>query len=132
MACGAILQESALPLLVDDEPELLEIGSEIAKMLGYSVSLAQSGEEAIAMFQECDFDVVVLDMLLGDGMNGREVYEQMLAIRPGQKAIIASGYSTSMDVEKTLELGAHSIIKKPYTLEAIWMAIKKCLFHSER
>jgi signal transduction histidine kinase len=118
-------------LLVDDEPELREIGSEMARMLGYSVSLAPSGEEAIKMFQACDFDVVVLDMLLGDGINGREAYEQMLAIKPGQKAIIASGYSTSLDVEKTLELGAHSIIKKPYSLNDIGLAIKKCLFHSD-
>ena len=117
-------------LLVDDEPDLREIGSKIAEMLGYSVSLAQSGEEAIIIFQERDFDVVVLDMLLDDGMNGRELYEQMLAIKPGQKAIIASGYSTSMDVEKTLELGAHSIIKKPYSIEDIGLAIKKCLLDS--
>ena len=118
-------------LLVDDEPELREIGSKIAEVLGYSVTLAQSGEEAVELFREHDFDVVVLDMLLGDGMSGRETYEQMLAIKPGQKAIIASGYSTSMDVERTLELGAHSIIKKPYSLEDIGLAIKKCLLQSE-
>ena len=118
-------------LLVDDEPELREIGSKIAEVLGYSVTLAQSGEEAVKLFREHDFDVVVLDMLLGDGMSGRETYEQMLAIKPGQKAIIASGYSTSMDVERTLELGAHSIIKKPYSLEDIGLAIKKCLLQSE-
>ena len=117
-------------LLVDDEPELREIGSKIAEILGYSVHVARSGEEAVEIFLEHDFDIVVLDMLLGDGMNGREVYQQMLSIKPGQKAIIASGYSTSMDVEKTLELGAHSIIKKPYSIENIGLAIKKCLIHS--
>lgn len=119
-------------LLVDDEPELREIGAKISEMLGYSVCVAQSGEEAVEIFLERDFDVVVLDMLLGDGMNGREAYQQMLSIKPGQKAIIASGYSTSMDVEKTLELGAHSIIKKPYSIENIGMAIKKCLMQSSR
>lgn len=113
-------------LLVDDEAELREIGSKILEILGYTVSLAQSGEEALKIFKERDFDMVVLDMLLGDGMNGRETYEQMLAIKPGQKAIIASGYSTSLDVEKTLELGACSIIKKPYSIDDIGLAIKKC------
>lgn len=118
-------------LFVDDEPELREIGSKITEMLGYSVSVAKSGEEAVKIFQERNFDVVVLDMFLDDGMNGREAYEQMLAIKPGQKAIIASGYSRSIDVEKTLELGAHSIIKKPYSIEDIGLAIKKCLFRSD-
>jgi signal transduction histidine kinase/CheY-like chemotaxis protein len=117
-------------LLVDDEPQLREIGSKIVEMLGYSVSLAQSGEEAIKIFAEGDFDVVILDMLLGDGMNGRQTYEQMLNIKAGQKAIIVSGYSASVDVDKALELGAHAIIKKPYSIEEIGLAVKKCLFHS--
>lgn len=125
------LQGDGSLLLVDDEPQLREIGSKIVKMLGYSVSLAPSGEEAVQIFKQGEFDVVILDMLLGDGINGRETYEQMLAIRPGQKAIIASGYSANLDVEKTLELGAHSIIKKPYSLEDIGLALKKCLFPSD-
>ncbi len=126
------LKGSGALLIVDDEPELREIGSKIAEVLGYSVTLAKSGEEAVKLFQEHDFDAVVLDMLLGDGMSGRETYEQMLAVKPGQKAVIASGYSTSIDVEKTLELGAHSIIKKPYSLEDIGLAIKKCLCQPDK
>lgn len=117
-------------LLVDDEPELREIGSNIATLLGYSVTLARSGEEAVNIAQKGDFDVVVLDMLLGDGMNGRETYEQILTFKPDQKAIIVTGYSTSADVEETLKLGAHLIIRKPYSLEDIGLAIKKCIFES--
>lgn len=127
----ASLRGKGSVLIVDDEPELREIGSSILEMLGYSVSLAQDGEEAMQIFREQKFDIVVLDMLLDDGLNGREVYEQMLAIKPEQKAIIASGYSTSLEVEKTLALGAHSIIKKPYSLEAIALAIKNCLSDSD-
>jgi DNA-binding NtrC family response regulator len=123
------LKEKGSLLLVDDEPQLREIGSKIVEMLGYSVSLAQSGEEAIKIFAEGDFDVVILDMLLGKGMNGRQTYEQMLNIKAGQKAIIVSGYSASVDVDKALELGAHAIIKKPYSIEEIGLAVKKCLFH---
>lgn len=118
-------------LIVDDEPELREISSQIAKMLGYSVALARSGEEAIQVVEKHNFDVVVLDMLLGDGMGGREAYEQILALKPEQKAIIASGYSTGTEVERTLELGAHSIIKKPYSIEDLGLAIKACMNTTE-
>lgn len=116
-------------LIVDDEPELREIGAMIAKMLGYSVALARSGEEALELFSREDFDVVVLDMVLGEGLNGRQTYEKMLVQNPRQKAIIASGYSTSTDVQKTLEMGAHAIVKKPFGLEEIGLAIKRCLDH---
>lgn len=121
------LQGSGALLIVDDEPELREIGFNIGEMLGYSVVLAQSGEEAVEIVQKQEFDAIILDMLLGEGINGRETYEKIIAIRPEQKAIIASGYSTGTDAQRTLELGAHSIIKKPYSLEELGLAIKDCL-----
>lgn len=125
------LKGSGSLLLVDDEPELREIGSTIASLLGYSVTLARSGEEAVNVAQKGDFDVVVLDMLLGEGMNGRETYEQILTFKPDQKAIIVSGYAASAEVEKTLELGAHSIVRKPYSIEEIGLAIRQCLLDSD-
>ncbi len=114
-------------LIVDDEPDLLEIARIILEKLGYTISLASSGEEALRLYQQNDFDVVVLDMILGDGLNGRQTYEQMLALKTSQKALVVSGYSTSDDVDKALELGAHSIIKKPYNLEELGIAVKNCL-----
>ena len=114
-------------LVIDDEPQLQQISSEIAKMLGYTVTVASSGEEGLSLFKENHYDLIVLDMLLGDGLSGCETYEKMLEIKPGQKAIIASGYSTSEEVEKTLLMGAQTIIKKPYSLEELGHAIKTCL-----
>ncbi len=114
-------------LVIDDEPQLQQISSEIAKMLGYTVTVASSGEEGLSLFKENHYDLIVLDMLLGDGLSGCETYEKMLDIKPGQKAIIASGYSTSEEVEKTLLMGAQTIIKKPYSLEELGHAIKTCL-----
>lgn len=114
-------------LVVDDEPQLQQICCEIAQLLGYSVTTASSGEEALRLFNENTYDLIVLDMLLGDGINGCETYEKMLARNPNQKAIIASGYSTNEDVQKTLKMGAQTIIKKPYSLEELGYAIKTCL-----
>ena len=70
---------------------------------------------------------LMLDMILGDGIGGLETYRKMIKINPSQKAVIVSGYSTSEDVRKTLELGACSITKKPYTIKELSMAIKDCL-----
>lgn len=59
------------------------------------------------------------------GINGRETYEEIIKIRPGQKAIIASGYAKTQEVDRAQELGAGKYIKKPYTLEKMGLAVKE-------
>jgi CheY-like chemotaxis protein len=114
-------------LVVDDEPHLREIACEIIKNLGYTVTAVTNGEEALAHMAESPIDLVLLDMILGDGIGGLETYKKMIEINPTQKAVIVSGYSTSADVRKTLELGACSITKKPYTIKELSIAIRDCL-----
>ena len=59
------------------------------------------------------------------GMDGLETYKAVLELRPHQKAIVASGFSETESVSKTLELGAHAYVRKPYTIEKIGLAIKE-------
>jgi two-component system cell cycle sensor histidine kinase/response regulator CckA len=70
-------------------------------------------------------DLIVLDMIMPQGINGRETYEKIVKIRPKQKAIIASGFSETVDVKKAQKLGAGKYIKKPYTMEKIGLAVKE-------
>ena len=64
-------------------------------------------------------------MVMPKGMNGHETYGEIIKIRPGQKAIIASGYAKTMEVEAAQGMGAGKYIKKPYTLEKIGLAVKE-------
>lgn len=114
-------------LIVDDEPELREITSGIVQLLGYSAATVASGEEALARLDEHDYDLVLLDMILKDGISGYETYKKILERKPNQKAVIISGYSNSDDVKKALDLGASSIIKKPYTVAELGKAITHSL-----
>ena len=114
-------------LIVDDEKQLREIACGMVEMLGYTAIAVANGSEAISHLTNNVVDLVFLDMILGEGMNGLETYTEMLKLNPSQKAVIVSGYSTSDDISKTLDLGASGIIKKPYSLEDIGKAIKKCL-----
>jgi DNA-binding NarL/FixJ family response regulator len=59
------------------------------------------------------------------GIDGFETYKRIVARKPGQKAIIVSGYSESEQVRKTQELGAGQYLKKPYTLETLGLAVRK-------
>jgi PAS domain S-box-containing protein len=114
-------------LIVDDEPQLRDIAGQILTAQGYSVSTAASGEEAITFIRKHPVDLLVIDMLMDPGINGRRTYERILAFNPEQKALIASGFSESDDVKATLELGARGFIKKPYSIYQLAGAVKEAL-----
>ena len=111
-------------LVVDDVSEQREIASVLLRRLGYQVATAPSGEAALERVGANPPALVVLDMIMDPGMDGLETYQKLLAINPGQKAIIASGYSESEKVRAALRLGAGAYLKKPYLLEKIGRAVR--------
>jgi two-component system, cell cycle sensor histidine kinase and response regulator CckA len=112
-------------LVVDDEERQREIAGGILTRLGYIAEAVSSGEEAIEYVKEHPVALIVLDMVMPQGINGRKTYEEIIKIRPGQKAIIASGYAKTKEVDLAQELGAGKYIKKPYILEKIGLAVKE-------
>ncbi|MBW1752710.1 MAG: transporter substrate-binding domain-containing protein [Deltaproteobacteria bacterium] len=111
-------------LVVDDVEKQREIATGMLQKLGYSVTSVSSGEEAVEYMKNNSADLIVLDMIMDHGINGRETYERIIQFRPNQKAIIASGFSETGDVKAAQELGAGQYIKKPYTLEKIGIAVR--------
>ena len=112
-------------LVVDDEKNQREIACHLLTRLGYSAAAVSSGEESIEYLKKHSADLIILDMIMPKGINGRETYERIVEIHPNQKAIIASGFAETEDVNAIRKLGAGTYIKKPYTLEKIGLAIKK-------
>jgi two-component system cell cycle sensor histidine kinase/response regulator CckA len=115
-------------LVVDDEPRQREIAAELLTSLDYSVETAASGKEAVEYLKHHSVDIVILDMLMAPGQNGRKTFEQILQLHPQQKAVIASGYAEDDDVRATLKMGAGAFVAKPYTLTQIGSALYKALF----
>jgi CheY-like chemotaxis protein len=118
-------------LVVDDEPHQRDIAGQMLELLGYRVLTAPSGEQAVAYLKEHEVDLVLLDMLMGTGLNGRQTFEQIIALHPGQKALIASGFSEDAEVQHALRLGVSGYLQKPYTLKTLAKAID-AIFHPER
>ena len=112
-------------LVVDDDENQKEIASGMLTQLGYNAESVSSGEDAIEYIKEHSVDLIVLDMVMPKGINGRKTYEEIIKIRPGQKAIIASGHAQSKEVDIAQELGAGKYVKKPYILEKIGVAVKE-------
>jgi len=95
------------------------------RKLNYDVRVAASGEEAVEYLREHEVNLVVLDMIMDPGMDGLDTYRRILEIRPGQKAIIVSGFAETERVRIAQELGAGDYVKKPYVLHRIGTAIHK-------
>jgi len=112
-------------LVVDDEENQRMIACGLLAKLGYVAEAVSSGEEAIEYVKEHPVDLIVLDMVMPKGINGRKTYEEIIKISPGQKAIIASGYAKTKEVDIAQELGAGKYIKKPYTLTKVGLAVKE-------
>jgi CheY-like chemotaxis protein len=112
-------------LVVDDVESQREISCRMLDTLGYKCHAVSSGEEAVDWLKKNTVDLLLLDMIMDPGINGRETYERVIKIHPKQKAIIVSGFSETEDVKKAQKLGAGNYVKKPLTLEKIGIAIKE-------
>jgi PAS domain S-box-containing protein len=112
-------------LVVDDVAEQRDIARKMLSRLGYGVATAASGEEAVAHLKDLRVDLVVLDMIMPPGMDGLETYRRIIAKHPGQRAVIASGFSENERVAALQRLGAGEYLRKPYTLEKIGLAVRR-------
>ncbi len=97
-------------LVVDDLEDQRKTACAILTKLGYVAHSAESGEKALEYLEDSPVDIVLLDMIMDPGLNGMETYRRISEIHPGQKAVIASGYSMSEDViaASTWERGSSS------------------------
>ena len=110
-------------LVVDDEPQQREIAGSLLGLLNYSVDAVESGEQALEYLAGQGADLLVLDMLMVPGMNGRTTYEKVVEKFPRQKAVLVSGFSESEDVRATLAMGAGAFVSKPYSIVQLGQAV---------
>ncbi len=115
-------------LLVDDEDVIIDVGSEILEVLGYKVSVARSGREAIEIYKEKqnEIDMVILDMIMPE-MDGGETFNALKSIDPGIKVILSSGYSADARSTRMMEEGCYGFIQKPYSVNTLSQKVKEVL-----
>lgn len=110
-----VLTGSETILIVDDVEEQRELAAEILRELGYTVISAANSRVALEQISHNHVDLVILDMIIENDQDGRDLYHRILEIRPGQKSIIISGYSATERVDEMQRLGAGSFVRKPFT-----------------
>ncbi len=119
-------------LVVDDVKSQREITCAVLDRLGYTSESVSCGEEAVSYIEKNGgVDLLLIDMIMDPGMNGRETYEQIIKIQPAQKAIIASGFAETDDVRQVLAAGAAKFIRKPIIIQELGKAVKETLYSNE-
>jgi CheY-like chemotaxis protein len=115
-------------LLVDDDPYLGYIMSEMLGSLGYKVISTISGLEALTLFKEnpSSFDLVISDMNM-PGMNGDELALQLMDIRKDMPIIICSGNSDDFLNELMTRVRIRSYIQKPFEMRVLADTVRKAL-----
>ncbi len=113
-------------LVVDDEPNLVEVVSMALRFQGFTVETASSGREAIAAVAAFKPHLIVLDVMLGD-MEGFEVARRLGAQRAGVPIIFLTARDSTEDKVRGLSGGGDDYMTKPFSLEELLARIRTIL-----
>jgi two-component system, cell cycle sensor histidine kinase and response regulator CckA len=116
-------------LVAEDEPSLRSLVTMTLTELGYRVIPVADGEEAVQKFTERAGEValVLLDVVM-PGLDARQTYERILAVRPDAKVLFTTGYApASTRLAQLLQGGRVSVIEKPFTPQALAARVRSTI-----
>ena len=116
-------------LVVDDDDFMRETVADVLMEKDYEVALAESGEEAIKMYRERSFDVILLDLKM-QGIDGFQTYQEIKQIDPQAKAIIMTAYFYEDIINDCLREGAFGVLYKPLDMDKVLEQIE--IAHEKR
>jgi signal transduction histidine kinase/ActR/RegA family two-component response regulator len=129
---GASFQGRAKILVVDDEPMQLRICQRVLSRLGHEIETVASGAAAFELFRKAaatgrsPYDLIIIDMVLGEDQDGLQIVEAIQKLFPAQKAILASGHAPNPRVEQAIGKGV-PWLAKPYVSKALESVVERTL-----
>ncbi|MBW2366438.1 MAG: PAS domain S-box protein [Deltaproteobacteria bacterium] len=115
-------------LLIDDEPMIVDIGSQMLKQMGYHALTALSGAKGLKIYEEYrrQVNLVILDMVMPK-MSGEDTFRAIREIDPNAKVILSSGYDLDSKASELLNSGCLGFIQKPFNLSQLSAKIREVL-----
>jgi two-component system cell cycle sensor histidine kinase/response regulator CckA len=115
-------------LLVEDNDELRGAARGILEALGYRVTAAANGNEALATFEDLDGDVdlVICDVVM-PGMSGQEVVDRIRTKSPETRVIFMSGYTDNVVLRHGILEGEFEFLEKPFSADRLAAKIRQVL-----
>jgi two-component system cell cycle sensor histidine kinase/response regulator CckA len=116
-------------LVVEDEPALRELVVNILELCGYRTYQAETGVAALPVWEKHkdEIDLLLTDMVMPEGMSGRQLAERLQAEDPGLKVIYTSGYSPGMAGKDIALLEGFNFLAKPYPPSRLALVVRECL-----
>jgi two-component system, cell cycle sensor histidine kinase and response regulator CckA len=128
VARSALRGNHEIILLVEDEPVLRELARTVLSSYDYTVIEASNGVEALRVFQEHEgkIDLLLTDMVMPEGMTGRDLAGQLKTQKPELKIIYTSGYSADVMGEEG-DIANAMFLQKPYPPPQLAQTVRRCL-----
>ena len=111
-------------LIVEDEPDLLDVASSLFMSMGYDVMTATSGQEAMNALASRDVDILFTDIVMPDGINGIDLATFTREHYPHIKVMLASGYPQPALKLDRGKLGEFAFVAKPYRLSDLARSLR--------
>jgi CheY-like chemotaxis protein len=104
-------------LFVDDEESIRSLGEEVLRQFGYTVIAAPGGREALKTLESRrHIDLLISDVGLPNGMNGRQLADAMRVSRPDLKVLFITGFAESAAVGNGLLAPGMEVMTKPFSM----------------
>jgi DNA-binding NtrC family response regulator len=118
-------------LVIDDDPEMLDLTQYELQTRGYEVTTAKTGEEGLKLIGEHGVDVALTDLQLPD-IHGIELVGMLKDISPRTEIIMVTGYSSLNDAISAIKAGAFYFIEKPVEFEELSLLLEKAIERSSQ
>jgi PAS domain S-box-containing protein len=115
-------------LLVDDDPYVRDVGSQMLERLGYRVVTATHGRQAVEIFQAqgSEIECVILDLTMPE-MGGEEAFRELRRVRSDIRVILSSGYNEQDVTQRFVGKGLAGFVQKPYTVAKLRESLNRVL-----
>jgi two-component system, NtrC family, response regulator PilR len=113
-------------LLVDDEPNIIEILEIVLRDEGMEVSTANSGNEALEKLRKADYDVVVSDIRMPD-LSGVELLKKAKALTPDTIFVLITAHAGTDSAIEALQHGAYDYLTKPFKMDELRQVVHRAL-----
>jgi len=115
-------------LVVEDEAQVRRSVGQALRALGYRVYEAETGQQAMVLWQQygADVDLLFTDMVMPEGMTGLELAERLQGMKPTLKVIVSSGYSSEIFQAGGIKQAGVWYLPKPYEARVLAETIRAC------
>ena len=116
-------------LIVEDEAVVRELARIILERAGYQILEAEDGPTALQIWarKKQGIDMLITDMVMPNGVTGRELAQRLLAERPELPVIYASGYSQELTAPDFVETECRVFLQKPYMGDQLVALVKRLM-----